>query len=425
MRHGTNHENTKDHNRRVILEVIRLHDAVSRAEIARHTSLTAQTVSNIVEDLLADGVVLTRGRRQGQRGQPALELEFNPNGAFSVGLHLDRDLLTAVLVNLKGESQRTTHHRIEVNTPETAYPIMRQAVEELIAEQGIAVERVWGVGLALPGPVRSPKGEQAGASTVENWVRDPVRDLLERELRLSVLVENDATAAAIGEYWYAAHRTARGFFYLYFGLGLGGGMIHEGQPYRGFAGNAIEIGHVPVQRDGPLCQCGGRGCLELYASQKSLLATLRKAKLNISSESDLDDLLEQCEPHLVAWLDRAAEYLAIALVGVENLFDPEAIVLGGRLPVTLLEALISRLERLISPLRMTQKSYRPPLVCAEIGVDAAALGAATLPIFEMLAPTNPQTPKASLPVLNGGGGEAPPPSITASSLVLRQARLHR
>jgi len=406
VRPGTNQEHTKNYNRRVVLEVIRLHEPISRAEIARQVGLTAQTVANIAEELILEGVVVTRGRRQGQRGQPALELEFNPNGAFAVGLHLDRDLLTAVLVNLKGEQQRIEHHPARFATPEEAYPFMRRAVESLILEEGIPRERVWGVGLALPGPIQAPNAHSSVPSSEQNWVRGPVRELLERELGLPVFTENDATAAAIGEHWYAAHRNVKSFFYVYFGLGLGGGMIAQGQTYQGFAGNAIEFGHIPVRHDGPRCKCGGRGCLELYTSTNAMHEFLRARGLQLSSEAELVGLSTRDQHHLDAWLDYSAEHLAPALVTIENLFDPELIVLAGRWPRALLEGLMVRLETLIPPLRMQQKPYHPPIVSAEVGEDAAALGAATLPIFESLAPHQGQLLKHPVSTSEAEGGDS-------------------
>ena len=408
MRPGTNQEHSKNYNRRVVLEVIRLHEPISRAEIARLVGLTAQTIANIVEELIQEGIVITRGRRQGQRGQPALELEFNPNGAFAVGLHLDRDLLTAVLVNLKGEQQRIEHHHVSFTTPEGAYPFMRRAVESLISAQLIPRERVWGVGLALPGPTQAPNARSGVLSSEQNWVRGAVRDLLERELGLPVFAENDATAAAIGEHWYAAHRDTKSFFYVYFGLGLGGGMISQGQPYQGFAGNAIEFGHISVRHDGPICKCGGRGCLELYTSTNAMHEFLRTRGLHVSSEAALVNLSKDDQLHLDAWLDHAAQHLAPAIVTIENLFDPELIVLAGRWPRALLDGLMIRLELLVPPLRMQQKPYRPPIVSAEVGEDAAALGAATLPIFASLAPHQEQLLKHPTSVTDARGGEPSP-----------------
>jgi predicted NBD/HSP70 family sugar kinase len=410
VRPGTNQEHSKNYNRRVVLEVIRLHEPISRAEIARQVGLTAQTIANIVEELILEGVVVTRGRRQGLRGQPALELEFNPNGAFSVGLHLDRDLLTAVLVNLKGEQQRIERRHASFATPEEAYPFMCRAVESLIAEEQISRERVWGIGLAMPGPIQAPNAEPSAPTDGLNWVRGPIRDLLEHELGLPVFAENDATAAAIGEHWYAANRDIKSFFYVYFGLGLGGGMISHGQTYQGFAGNAIEFGHIPVRHDGPICKCGGRGCLELYTATNSMREFLQARGLHVSSEAELVNLSKRDQRHLEAWLDHSAQHLAPALVTIENLFDPELIVLGGRLPRAMLDGMVVRLERLVPPLRMQQKPYRPPIVGAEVGEDAAALGAATLPIFESLAPNHGQLLKhpPNAPNPNAEGGEFSP-----------------
>ncbi|MER3482798.1 MAG: sugar kinase, partial [Meiothermus sp.] len=131
MLSGTNLEYTRFYNQRVVLEAIRLHEPVSRAEIARRTGLTNQTVSNIVGELLGRGVVQVGSKRMGRRGQPALEISLNPQGAFSIGLHLDRDHLAGVLMDLKGTVHRQVSYEAQMPSPAKALKLMQKAVLEL------------------------------------------------------------------------------------------------------------------------------------------------------------------------------------------------------------------------------------------------------------------------------------------------------
>ena len=386
MMKGVASEQARPHNRRVVLEAIRLNEPISRAEIARHTGLAAQTVSYIVSNLITEGLTVSRGRRRGGMGQPALELELDASGAFAIGLHLDQDHIGTVLVDLKGNPLRIVNHRESFVTPEQAVDFLTQVVNDLIVENNVPRERLWGVGLALPGPIYETVGEGGRPSTQDLWIRAPVRDLLAQALNLPVFVENDGTAAAIGEYWYASSRATQNFLYVFFGLGLGGGLIVDGQPFRGFLGNAFEFGHMHVQPNGAACRCGGRGCLEMYASPLSLQQSMIAAGLERVHPEEMSVALETQTEWFEHWLSEAADHLASAVVSCENLFDPEAIVFGGRLPRTLLERIVTTLEPIVSQRRMRNRDYQPRLLCAEVGEHAAALGAATLPIHTALAP---------------------------------------
>ena len=404
MLKGIDSEQARPHNRRVVLETIRLNEPISRAEIARHTGLAAQTVSNIVGDLISSELALSRGRRRGGMGQPAMEIELNPKGAFAVGLHLDQDHVGTVLVDLKGNPISVINHREHFDTPEQAVGFLGEVVNQTIADNDIPRTRLWGVGLALPGPVYETLGEGSSVSTPDRWVRGPVRDLLAQELNLPVFVENDGTAAAIGEYWYASNKSLQSFLYVFLGLGLGGGLIFEGQPFRGFLGNAFELGHLQVEPTGAVCRCGNRGCLELYASPLSLQRAMSAAGLGSLHPEEMAGLLETNAPWFSAWFDHATDRLASAIVGFENILDPQAIVFGGRLPRPFIERFVSSLEPLVASRRMRNREYKPKLLCAEVGEYAAALGAATLPIHTALAPDHAILLKPSRAAIHAGRG---------------------
>lgn len=376
MLSGTNLEYTRFYNQRVVLEAIRLHEPVSRAEIARHTGLTNQTVSNIVVELLERGVVQAGDKRVGRRGQPALELRLNPEGAFSIGLHLDRDHLAGVLMDLKGTVHRQIHYEARLPSPEQALKLMQKAVLELHRGQA-KVPDLWGIGVALPGPMEMESGRVVAVPNFPGWQDVAVRDWLEEHLGVLVYLENDATAAATGERWHGVGRGFSNFFYVYFGVGMGGGVILGGHPYRGASGNAGEFGHTFVQ-PGVKPQPVGN-----YITLESLYK-----EAGVAQPKALEEEFQQRNPKVLAWLERAAELLAPGLVSVESLLDPEALIFGGRIPQSLIAYLLERLGQQMPLYRLPGKPLYPKLLLGQAQQDAACLGAATLPFYEEIAPSH-------------------------------------
>ncbi len=384
--YGSNISSAHAHNQRVVLETVRIYGPLSRADISNRTALSSQTVSNIAEKLIRQGTLETRGRRSGQRGQPAIELDINPSGGFAVGLHIDRDHVTGVLLDLAGNAHQMIHRDWNFPGPQEALPLAVQMVRTLTAQHGLELGDLWGVGVGLPGPLDLQSGSPLDPPNFNGWGGMPLRQILSEELGLPVFLDTDATAAAVGERWFGQGRDVHDYFYVYFGMGLGGGMILDGKPYRGGLGNAAMFGHLSVDPHGSLCGCGGTGCLELYASLSSLYAALRAGGQEVRQVGELDALLARQDGALMGWLDQAAGRLTQALTTVENLLSPKAIILGGRLPDSLIDLLISKIERRLPNTQMRSLVHHPRLLRAQATEDAAALGAATLPLFEALTP---------------------------------------
>ncbi|GGJ43434.1 ROK family transcriptional regulator [Deinococcus roseus] len=387
MLSGTNIEHARLHNRRVVLEAIRLHHPLSRADIARKTGLTLQAVSNIVAELADQGIVEVLGKKHGGRGQPSVQLQLRPDGAYSIGLHLDRDHVMGLILDLSGQVRHRVVHDIKYPHPHSTVPLLLEMVQMFKTLPGVDAQRIWGVGMALPAPVESERGLLLSPANFPGWDGFAFREELQQHFQLPLFLENDATAAAIGERWYGAGREHQDFFYIYFGLGIGGGMLLGNQPYHGGWGNTGEIGHIPVEKDGLPCSCGGRGCLERYAGLGALYGQLEQAGLMVQHPQDLLALYEQQHPVVLSWLEQAGEYLAMGIVTLENLMNPEVVFLGGRLPDPLLAELISRIRQHSESRRMTGMVRHSALRQAALSFDAACYGAASLPLFSGLSPT--------------------------------------
>lgn len=380
---GTNPERTRSHNRRVVLETVRQHGLLGRSDIAALTRLTAQAVSNIVAELVEEGFLVEQGRRRTARGQPPVELAVNPDGGMTAGMEIATDHVTTVLVDLAG---RIRAQRSAWLDDVTIKGVQRLAAAELAQARGAAglPKRLLGCGVVMPGPFEVEGMNSVGSSPLPGWAGQDAEQLLTEALGTPVTIENDATAAAVGEHLHGLGRNLRHFCQIYFGTGLGLGVIVAGQPYRGAFGNAGEIGHIPVVRGGLPCACGGQGCLERYASVHALTETLRAAGIADTGPDEIARLHEQGHPALLGWIAEAAGLLAPIVAMLENLFDPETVILGGGMPDGVIDALISAM----SPLPVSVANRRGRTIArvqrGATGRLTAALGAAALPLLDTM-----------------------------------------
>lgn len=381
MLRGTNLEHARVHNLRTVLEMVRLNGPISRAETARRTGLTAQTVSNLVSVLLDQGLLLESGHKQGPRGRSSTLLEVAADGAYSIGLDLDRGHLTGLLVDLAGRVQGRVHQELSFPNPEVALDLVAATVEQLAS--AVDHHRVWGVGIGFPGPLRIAQGVVDNIINPEGfpgWENVSVRERLSERLEFDVFLENNATAAAMGESYYGVGRDLESYFYVFLGVGLGGAIIHGGMPYRGWQGNAGEIGFMPRL---PL---GSGDYLGRHFDLYKLAERLNHDGERVPTHTGLAALLAQDDPGLHEWLDVAAEGLAPMLVAAEYLLDPQAIVVGGSWHDPVIAELVQRLEARLPTLRSRFMPHRSQLLLAELGPDAVARGVATLPLHQLLAP---------------------------------------
>ena len=388
---GTNLVYTKQYNLRIVLEVIRVFGPLSRADVARHTELTGQTISNLVRELLAHGLVYEVARRSEGRGAPSTTLAIDPNGSYSIGLDLDRDHLTGVIVDLAGVVRQRIHVELDFPTPADALELMTCTVEQLIERQSVNRSRIAGVGVGVPGPMHqapSGNGYLVNPKSFPGWHDIPLATWLHDRLGLPIFLENNATAAAVGERWYGAAQQIGTFFYIYFGSGLGGGLVMDGRPYEGFTGNAGEIGYLPtvLASDALAAPIDEAPHVGLHFNLSRLYWALRQDGAAARTLEDLDELLRARHPRILKWMDAAAHHLTGLVLAVEYLIDPEAIFFGGRLPNSVLAGLMERVAQQLPSRRIGGKTSSPRHLLATAGVDAAALGVATLPTYEFLAP---------------------------------------
>jgi predicted NBD/HSP70 family sugar kinase len=364
------------YNRRVLLHALRIGGGLSRAELARATGLTPQAVANIVEDLISAGLAREAGRRKSERGQPPIAIEIASDGGYAVGVRVDATHYHAVAANLAGDILDMREEGIASTSEADLLDLFAGLHAEFARRYG--AERCLGFGLVTPGPFDTswPDGGLTPGQ-VATLRRRSFAALLAERVGTDVRMENDATAAALGEKLYGAARDLLDFVYVFVGEGVGGGIVIGGDPYRGAGGNAAELGHIVVDPSGPRCACGNPGCLGEYLSLQSLRRQFGRSDFSAT---------EVASGVIDSWIGGAADALSIALAGLENVFDPEAVILGGSARPPLLERLRSQLAALRPSVRQ-DADENSRLRLSTLGESSSALGASALPILAATSPS--------------------------------------
>ena len=383
---GTTQQSSAPYNRRIVLDVIRRQGRISRREIVSLVSLSPQTVANITNDLETLGLIVAR-RLTGARvrGQPPIAFELNPNAGSAIGISLEPGRASAALVNLVGEIVGRHEVAVDTHHPQQTLAVMLGLIADL-RQRPAATERVWGVGVALPGPLVKTDISFVGPTVLEGWSDLAVLDQLRESTGLQVFYSVDSVAAALGETLFGVARALDNFFYMHFGVGFGGTLVVNRSAYRGADGNATEIGHIPVVPGGKPCYCGNAGCLERYLSLHSLAEALGVADAPNRDALIVAALERNTEPALQAWCREAADRLRDAVCMVENTLDPATIVIGGSAPKILVERLVTLAQPLLHSVRGGVEAANPRILLSERQEDSSILGAAVLPIYDLLSP---------------------------------------
>jgi predicted NBD/HSP70 family sugar kinase len=360
---GTNQEFGRPYNRRIVLESIRLHGPIARGDIAGRVGLTVQTVSTIVRELEEHGYVLSLREEPRGRGLPPAALRINPEGGYAVGVHVTPLGINAALINLSGDVIESMHREAPNATPDHAFELIGAMVIELTGLRPGG--RVLGIGMALPGPFGVESMSFVGPTTMTGWKDVALRERLAALTGIPAFFETDMAAAAMGERLYGLGAGYSEYYYLYFGVGLGGVMVHDGTVLRGAWGNAGEIGHIPAVPDGEPCPCGNRGCLERYVSLEA------RRRRNIR---DAD------------WVSEIGPIFRNAIATIENLFDPETVILGGLAPTDLLERLVGSAAQLPNSVSARRDRTTPRMMVATGGQHSVLRGAAALAVSGVLSP---------------------------------------
>jgi glucokinase-like ROK family protein len=385
-------------NTAVVLDILRRFAPLSRAELAARTGLNRSTVSLIVNNLIEEGFVQETELQSPKIGRPGMLLVLNPKGGFAVGVEIGVDFISVILTDFIANI--LWRRRVSSDPAEDQIRILDRASEltqeaiDVGLEQGL---RSLGIGVGVPGLVDLRQGKLVFAPNLR-WNNVPLRLMWSQRFDLSIFVENEANAAALGEYYFGVARGTDNFIYLSAGIGLGGGVLIDGKLFRGSNGYAGEVGHMTVDPDGELCGCGKRGCWETKVGPRAVLSRVRKTLANAAPSflsdmvgGDLDrvtiDNVVQAarlgDSVALEALQKVGEYLGVGVVNLINIFNPELIVLGGALSLAS-EFLLPAIENTVC-----ENALKPPcenvhFAASAHGEDACVMGAVALVLDDIL-----------------------------------------
>lgn len=325
-------------NRFAILHAIRDAGTVSRVDLARRTGLSQATVTGITADLLREGMLLEEQGGRSEGGRRPVPLALNPEGAYTVGVHLSVDQVTVVLMDLQAGILKT-HTKKLASDNLAAGPmveILVESVQTCLWQADFTKKQISGIGVAIPGLIDSRTGF---VHYVPNytWNDIALADRLRERMGVAVYVENSANTLAIYEQWFGIGRGTDNFLLITTEHGIGAGLVLDGKLYRGFRGIAGEFGHTVVDEKGPLCRCGQTGCLEAICGNNAILReakeVIRRGQSQMESEPTIEEVLAEAKggnPALRAIYDRAGRTLGIGIGNMCKLFDPEKIIIAGK-----------------------------------------------------------------------------------------------
>jgi len=376
---GTNLARAGDYNQRVVLQAIRTSGETTRVDLCRTTGLTAPTIANITRRLMEAGLVKEIGRLQGPRGQPAIQLTVEPLGCVAIGLNVDRDHLTLVALDLAGQVRARIVREVAFALPSDVVTFVSGSIDPLLAEAGVGRDRVLGMGVALPddlGQISLP----GRPDEYQRWADISVAELLRPAVSWPVLVDNDAAAAAVGEAQSGAGLTLPSFFYILISSGLGGGLMIDRHYVVGANRRSAELGLLP-----DVTSLAPGAVVQDIVSLSALMDRLTRAGLPAGTLADLNPDDPAAITVFEQWLSDATRALVPPLVSINCLINPHAIILGGRLPGFLIEALIVRLRTALEDMHLPATA---PILRARMAHEAPAIGAAILPFLDQLLPSD-------------------------------------
>ena len=351
----------------------------TRIELARHTGLSATTMTRVVAQLLEDGCV-AEGETVSRRGtgRPGTEVSIVPAAYHVIGVQVGVEFIRIGLSDLLGSCEHVGGFSYAAGTPaEQVLEQVGQAVVELCRTARVPRDRLLGVGVAVPGPV-DPEQRRLLMPINLNWRDVPVSDLLEPIVGVPVVVEHNVRAMALAETRFGIGRGAGSVAFVYLRTGIGAGLVVAGQAFQGGVHGAIELGHLRVVEGGERCVCGGTGCLETLVSEKAVRRRLDKRGIDAAGREPFEALLAAAEGDvdLRNDVDALTVHLATALSAMVNLLTPEVVILGGALslaPDAFVAHLADATREAVFPI------IRPAvnLQRASLGMDAGVNGGAT------------------------------------------------
>jgi len=336
----------KELNRAIVINTILNYGPISRTRISEFTDLGLSTVSNIVADLIKKELIYETGEEESSGGRRAILLEFNCNDRFVLGIKIGLDGIIIGLVNIKSKilNQYFIPSPVKCNEKIVLETLIK-AIRDLFSKNHIEAEKIVGCGIGISGLVNHKEGTLV-FSKILGWKKIRFKEFLEKEFNFPIFIDKDVNALTLAEKRFGVGKKINNFICITIGKGVGAGIVIKGDIYHGSRGGAGDFGHIIIDKNGPLCYCGKRGCLETFSSDQFIINKIKEA-LSTHQDTTIKDFLKKKEDLNSITVDivlkaaqkgdiisknifqEVGENLAMGIVNLISLFDPELIVVGG------------------------------------------------------------------------------------------------
>jgi predicted NBD/HSP70 family sugar kinase len=391
-------------NRASLLRHLYFEGPLSRQELGRDTGLSAGSISNVVGELIADGMVEEAGAVESDGGRPRILLQVAPGYGYVVGVDVGETRVRVELFDLALTELAAADLPLSDSGHDVDH-VVRLAldgIETVVREAGIDDSEVLGVGIGVPGIVAQTDASGAVPGDADGivvhgqtigWDAVPLGRLLRAGTALPLFVDNGAKTLGQAEMWFGAGRGSDNVVIALIGSGVGACVVTDGKPYHGASSSAGEWGHTTLRVGGRTCRCGSLGCLEAYVGAEALLGRWPGAPEGVSEETALAALLAaahpaegaEADPVALAVLEETAEYLGAGLSDLINLFQPERIIVGGWAGLQLGARFLPAVRRHATAYALRYPAEKVTVDLGRLGPDAVTVGAAILPLADFFA----------------------------------------
>ncbi|MDO6451573.1 ROK family transcriptional regulator [Oceanobacillus profundus] len=378
----------KSVNKSIILNKIRTSEPISRAQIAKDTKLTPPTVSSIVKELIEQELVRESDLGESKGGRKPTMLHINNNAFYVVGVDAGPETVECILADLSGKIVERVSSKLNIPiTNDQFISILKENIHKILHTSKPYHDKILGIGVAMHGVVDIETGTSLVAPNLD--LRNiPIKQKLEEEFNLVVNVENDARAMALGESWFGGHGDADSMVAVNIGRGVGSGVVINGKLYHGAQDIAGEIGHMTIDINGEICECGSRGCLQTFASGVAIAERTRK-KLEGKSETitgeEVYKLAESGNTAYIEILEETGMIIGIGLTNLIHLINPRKIVLGGGVMKSK-KFILPKIKQTIEQRVLSPAAKETEVTVTKLGEDATLLGAVSLLLVELFDP---------------------------------------
>lgn len=361
-----------DHNRSRVFNVIHRKGPINRSEIAKRLGLSIPTIMKIVADFMDEGVVHEEGKGGSTGGTRPVLYNITKDAYYCIGLDIGRSNMNTVITNLKGEivSNRLISVR-DIKEPEDFVNSMIEEIEVIIKNSNIPSDKILGIGIGVPGIIDIEEGIIIYSPNF-NWKNVDIITPIGERFDCQIIIENSNRTMALGEQWFGIGKNAEIILCVNIGQGIGGAILTGDEIYYGDRGASGEIGHMVLEKNGPICECGNYGCLQALSSGDAIAK-----KMNKKEAKEVFELAKEGDPQANKTIDDAIEYLGIGIASSINILDPELVILSGGI-MRSSEFFKNKLLKSIDRHRMKYSGRNVKITKSSLEDNASALGAVVL-----------------------------------------------